>query len=60
MTNQNNDWWGAISLSLLGIATFIGAWNNHLILTTTGFVGIIWILHLNLSNEIDELKRRKR
>ena len=59
MINQN-DWWEAITLSLLGIATFVGAWNNHLILTATGIIGIIWILHLGLSNEIDELKRRRR
>ena len=59
MINQN-DWWEAVTLSLLGIATFVGAWNNHLILTATGIIGIIWILHLDLSNEIDELKRRRR
>ena len=59
MINQNG-WWEAITLSLLGIAIFVGAWNNHLILTATGIIGIIWILHLGLSNEIDELKRRRR
>ncbi|KKM74030.1 hypothetical protein LCGC14_1404430 [marine sediment metagenome] len=60
MKKQINGWWEAITLSLLGIATFVGAWDNHLILTATGIIGIIWILHLNLSNEIDELKRRKK
>ena len=60
MKKQNNDWWNAIVLSLLGIATIVGVWNNHLLLTTTGVIGIIWTLHLNLSNEIDELKRRRR
>ncbi len=59
MTNQNG-WWGAIVLSLLGIATIVGVWNNHLLLTTTGVVGIIWTLHLELINEINELKKRKR
>ncbi len=59
MTKQNV-WWEAITLSLLGIATMVGVWNNSLLLAMTGIIGIIWILHLNLSNEIDELKRRKK
>lgn len=59
MTKQNG-WWETITLSLLGIATFIGAWNNNLLLAITGIMGIIWILHLSLSNEIDKLKRRKK
>ena len=53
---KENDWWGMITLSLLGIATFIGTWNNNLLLTATGVVGIIWILHLGLNEDIEKLE----
>lgn len=53
---KQNDWWGMITLFLLVIAIFIGAWNNNLLLTAAGIVGIIFLFHLELSKEIDELE----
>ena len=53
---KQNDWWGIITLSLLGIATFIGAWYNDLPLAATGIIGIIWFLHLELNENIEKLE----
>ena len=53
---KQNDLWGGVTLSLLGIAAFIGAWYNNLLLVITGIIGIIWFLHLELNEDIEKLE----
>ena len=58
MKKNIDDWWEIVGLFLMGIAIFIGAWQNELFIMAAGIVGLILVLHWELGEEIDKLGRK--